>query len=243
MQRKPSCRVPSSSTRWTASTPLPSGRRGAARALRRWRRARTAADWPGGGFPGVVDLLALHMKIVTHDEEDLIADIPEYIKGDVEEARQKLIESVAEFNNELLEKYIEARRSRRSRWPQPHRRHPGGQDLPGLLRFGQAEHRRQEAHERHGRVHADAVLPRRHRHGSQGRRPQGAPHGRCLLRAGLQDDRRPVRRSHELHAHLLRYDEGRCDLHASKQGEHGARRHDLLAAGQAAGASRHGGGG
>ena len=58
-------------------------------------------------FQGVVDLLALHMKIVTHDEEDLIADIPEYIKGDVEEARQKLIESVAEFNNELLEKYIE----------------------------------------------------------------------------------------------------------------------------------------
>ena len=58
-------------------------------------------------FQGVVDLLALHMKIVTHDEEDLIADIPEYIQGDVEEARQKLIESVAEFNNELLEKYIE----------------------------------------------------------------------------------------------------------------------------------------
>lgn len=58
-------------------------------------------------FQGVVDLLALHIKIVTHDEEDLIADIPEYIKGDVEEARQKLIESVAEFNNELLEKYIE----------------------------------------------------------------------------------------------------------------------------------------
>lgn len=60
-------------------------------------------------FQGVVDLLALHMKIVTHDDEDLIADIPEYIEADVEAARQQLIESVAEFNNELLEKYIEGK--------------------------------------------------------------------------------------------------------------------------------------
>lgn len=58
-------------------------------------------------FQGVVNLLALHMKIVTHDEDSLTAEIPEYIKGEVEEARQKLIEAVAEFNNELLEKYIE----------------------------------------------------------------------------------------------------------------------------------------
>ena len=60
-------------------------------------------------FQGVVDLLALHMKIVTHDDEDLIADIPEYIQADVEAARQQLIESVAEFNNELLEKYIDGK--------------------------------------------------------------------------------------------------------------------------------------
>ena len=53
-------------------------------------------------FQGVVDLLSLRMKIVRHEEDE----IPEYIKPDVEEARQKLIEAVAEFNNELLEKYI-----------------------------------------------------------------------------------------------------------------------------------------
>ena len=58
-------------------------------------------------FQGVVDLLALHMKIVTHDNEVVKDEVPEYIKGDVETARQKLIEAVAEFNNELLEKYIE----------------------------------------------------------------------------------------------------------------------------------------
>ena len=54
-------------------------------------------------FQGVVDLLSLKMKIVKHDEEPA----PEYIESDLEEARQKLIEAVAEFNNELLEKYLE----------------------------------------------------------------------------------------------------------------------------------------
>ena len=58
-------------------------------------------------FQGVVDLLSLHMKIVTHDNEVVKDEVPEYIKGDVEAARQKLIEAVAEYNNELLEKYIE----------------------------------------------------------------------------------------------------------------------------------------
>ncbi len=54
-------------------------------------------------FQGVVDLLSLKMKIVKHEEEEM----PEYIETEVEEARQKLIEAVAEFNNELLEKYLE----------------------------------------------------------------------------------------------------------------------------------------
>ena len=58
-------------------------------------------------FQGVVDLLSLHMKIVTHDNEIIKDEVPEYIQGDVETARQKLIEAVAEFNNELLEKYID----------------------------------------------------------------------------------------------------------------------------------------
>ena len=58
-------------------------------------------------FQGVVDLLSLHMKVVTHDNEIIKDEVPEYIQGDVETARQKLIEAVAEFNNELLEKYID----------------------------------------------------------------------------------------------------------------------------------------
>lgn len=54
-------------------------------------------------FQGVADLISLRMKIVKHEEDEL----PDYIANEVEEARQKLIEAVAEFNNELLEKYIE----------------------------------------------------------------------------------------------------------------------------------------
>lgn len=54
-------------------------------------------------FQGVADLISLRMKIVRHEEDEL----PDYIATEVEEARQKLIEAVAEFNNELLEKYLE----------------------------------------------------------------------------------------------------------------------------------------
>ena len=58
-------------------------------------------------FQGVVDLLSLHVKIMTHDDETMVGDIPEYMNKEVEDARQKLIEAVAEFNNELLEKYLD----------------------------------------------------------------------------------------------------------------------------------------
>lgn len=58
-------------------------------------------------FQGVVDLLSLHMKIVTHDKEVIKDDVPEYMAAEVEQARQKMIEAISEFNDELLEKYIE----------------------------------------------------------------------------------------------------------------------------------------
>ena len=46
-------------------------------------------------FQGVADLLTLHMKIVTHEDEELVADIPEFMQEAVEEARQNLIEALA----------------------------------------------------------------------------------------------------------------------------------------------------
>lgn len=58
-------------------------------------------------FQGVVDLLTMHTKIVTSAKETIEGDIPEFMAVEVEEARQKLIEVVAEYNNELLNKYLE----------------------------------------------------------------------------------------------------------------------------------------
>ena len=60
-------------------------------------------------FQGVVDLLAMTVRIKERDKNNCVAldEIPEYMKDEVEEARQTLIEGVAEINNTLLEKYIE----------------------------------------------------------------------------------------------------------------------------------------
>lgn len=58
-------------------------------------------------FQGVVDLLTMHTKIITSKQEMIEGEVPEFMAQEVEEARQKLIEAVAEFNNELLEKYLD----------------------------------------------------------------------------------------------------------------------------------------
>ena len=59
-------------------------------------------------FQGVVDLLAMHGKVVPHDEDDcVVTEIPEYLVADVEAARQTLIEAVADYDNALMEKYLE----------------------------------------------------------------------------------------------------------------------------------------
>ena len=59
-------------------------------------------------FQGVVDLLAMHGKVVPHDEDDcVVTEIPEYLAADVEAARQTLIEAVADYDNVLMEKYLE----------------------------------------------------------------------------------------------------------------------------------------
>ncbi|MBQ9376350.1 MAG: GTP-binding protein, partial [Schwartzia sp.] len=58
-------------------------------------------------FQGVADLLTLHMKIVTHEDEELVTDIPEYMQEAVEEARQQLIEALADFDDQLMEKFLE----------------------------------------------------------------------------------------------------------------------------------------
>lgn len=58
-------------------------------------------------FHGVVDLLSMNTRIVTSSNVPVEGDIPEFLTDEVNVARQKLIETVAEFNNDLLDKYLE----------------------------------------------------------------------------------------------------------------------------------------
>lgn len=60
-------------------------------------------------FQGVVDLLSMSTKIVTSANQLVEGEIPEYLAMEVETARQKLIEVVAEYNNELMDKYLEGK--------------------------------------------------------------------------------------------------------------------------------------
>ncbi len=61
----------------------------------------------GTGYKGIVDLIA--MKSYTYDANGkaIAADIPADMKDAAEEARQKLIEQVAESDDALLEKFFE----------------------------------------------------------------------------------------------------------------------------------------
>ena len=69
-------------------------------------------EWPIGAendFDGIIDLItrtAYHYDREQHENPTII-DIPEDLKDTVEEKRNELIEAVAEFDDELMEKYLE----------------------------------------------------------------------------------------------------------------------------------------
>jgi len=69
-------------------------------------------EWPIGAeneFDGIIDIItrtAYHYDGEQHEEATVI-DIPEDLKDVVEEKRTELIEAVAEFDDELMEKYLE----------------------------------------------------------------------------------------------------------------------------------------
>ncbi len=61
-------------------------------------------------YKGVVDLV--RMKAIYYNEEDNgltfeIKDIPEELQGQAEECREKMVETAAEANAELMDKYLE----------------------------------------------------------------------------------------------------------------------------------------
>lgn len=57
-------------------------------------------------FQGVADLITMNTKVLIKNKE-LIYEIPEYMQEEVASARHMLMETCAEFNDELLEKYLE----------------------------------------------------------------------------------------------------------------------------------------
>ncbi len=61
------------------------------------------------GFKGVVDLIARKAIVYTEDmtKEPSVGEIPSEMREKVEEYRAKLVEAVAEQNDDLLEKYLE----------------------------------------------------------------------------------------------------------------------------------------
>ncbi len=69
-------------------------------------------QWPIGSeneFDGIIDLVtrtAYHYDGEQHEEPTVI-DIPEELKDIVEQKRTDLVEAVAEFDDELMEKYLE----------------------------------------------------------------------------------------------------------------------------------------
>ncbi|MGN0940406.1 MAG: elongation factor G [Selenomonadaceae bacterium] len=57
-------------------------------------------------YQGVVDLLRMKTKVRTHDEDYIATEIPEFMQDDVELARQDLIEALADFDDSLMEKFL-----------------------------------------------------------------------------------------------------------------------------------------
>ena len=57
-------------------------------------------------FQGVANLITMNTKVLIKDKE-LIYEIPEFMKDEIDTARHMLMETCAEFNDELLEKYLE----------------------------------------------------------------------------------------------------------------------------------------
>jgi elongation factor G len=62
-----------------------------------------------GGFNGIVDLVKLEAHIYTDDLGTTLesAEIPEELKGQVEEYRHKLIEAAADYDDDVMHAYLE----------------------------------------------------------------------------------------------------------------------------------------
>jgi len=70
-------------------------------------------QWPVGsesGFRGIVDLLSMEASIWVDDDlgtRPFVTEVPDEVRPEAEEARQKMIESIVESDEELMLRYLE----------------------------------------------------------------------------------------------------------------------------------------
>ncbi len=190
-------------------------------------------------FAGVIDLVG--MRAIRYKDETLGAEyvedeIPADQLEDAKHYREILIEKASEADDKLLEKYVggeeiseadlkNALRKRAIRSV----RHEKRPVRPRHLRLGLQEQGRPAAARRRRRL---PPLPARHPAGHRHRPPQGGRNAggargvghRAVLRAGVQDHDRPVRRAARVHPRLLGRDELRLDGLQRDQGQDRARR-------------------
>ena len=187
-------------------------------------------------FLGVVDLVgmrALTWRGETKMGEDYdIEEIPAELADQAAEWREKLLETLAEADDEIMEKYLEGEElsvdGARGRDPS---RHPGRQDQPGPVRHRVQEQGRAAPARRGREVPALAAGHRRRSRATSQGRGEGdrapAQRRRALLRPGLQGRHRPAPGQADLRPGLLRQARGRLDRAQLGQRPQGADRQDL----------------
>ncbi len=162
---------------------------------RSWARGRCPLQIPIGAedkFRGMVDLVK--MKGITFDDETMGAkyqevDIPAELLEQAKEYRAKLEETVAEFDDELMHKFLDGKPLTNDEVMRGIRRGTLGDALlPGALRHRLQEQGRAADPGRGRRLPAQpARQARRHRRERQGRGGHAADRRRrALRRAGVQ---------------------------------------------------------
>ena len=155
-------------------------------------------------FTGVIDLVNMKAIVYKDDlgQEWEVTDIPEDMAERAHQARTELIEAVAEYDDELMEDYLEEKADR-GRSPDPG--HPQGHarhlDDARAVRLRLQEQGRAAAARRGHRLPAEPArrpLDRGHGHGRDADQARGLRR-RALRGTGVQGHGRPLRRQ----AHLL----------------------------------------
>ena len=196
-------------------------------------------------FRGIVDLVEMNAIIYKDDlgaeweETEIPADMQEL----AEEYREKLLEAVADQDEELMMMYLEGEEIEADQIRSAIRQATlDTQDDPGLLRFGVQEQGRSAAARRGYRLPAEPA-GRAARRGQDARRRGDHARGRRERSAGgsrLQGAVRPARREADVHAGVLRYAQGRFLRHEHDEGDSRARRTAAAATRQQPRAARRG---